>query len=88
MTTALLLAAAFASGALLAGYSVRFVERHRAGTALSELRARTETDRARSYLAGVQAGRAEWADIERARSTHPTTHPLGQVARLFGQERD
>lgn len=91
MTTALLLATSFAAGALLAGYSVRYVERHRAGVVISELRSQGNTARAESFFRGLEAGRVEWAEVERAKATHPTSSPLGQVAqvaRLFDPERE
>ena len=91
MSAAVLAAASFAAGALLAGYSVRYAERHRAGVLLSELRSTSDTARAESFFRGLEAGRVEWAEVERARATHPNSSPLGQVAqvvRLFDQERE
>jgi hypothetical protein len=88
MTTAALTAAAFAAGALVATLVLRTLEDHRTGARLSELRAAYETEKVRNYLRGVEAGRIEWADVERAKATHPTTHPLGDVARIFDQERN
>ena len=49
-------------------------------------RAEREDERRRSYLSGVEAGRIQWADVQRAKALHPTTHPLGDVARIFDQE--
>lgn len=89
MSAVVLMAASFAAGALVATLAVRWTEDHRTGVRLSELRAEYETEKARSFFRGVEAGRVEWADVERSRSLHPTTHPLGQAAqvvRLFDQE--
>ena len=91
MSTAVLTAAAFAAGALVAGLAVRWTEDHRTGARLSELRAEYETDKVRNYLRGLEAGRVQWADVERAKALHPTSHPLGQTARvvrLFDQGRE
>jgi hypothetical protein len=82
VSTAVLTAAAFAAGALVATLAVRWTEDHRTGARLSELRAEYETDKVRNYLRGIEAGRVEWSEVERARSLHPTTHPLGQAARV------
>ena len=91
MTSAVLMASSFAAGALIAGLAVRWTEDHRTGVRLSELRAEYETEKARTFFRGLEAGRVEWADVERARRSHPTTSPLGQtaqIARLFDQERE
>lgn len=82
MSTAVLTAASFAAGALVATLAVRWTEDHRTGARLSELRAAGEEERRRSYLRGLEAGRVQWSEVERARSLHPTTHPLGQAAQV------
>lgn len=82
----LALGVAFVSGWFACSYYEQQTRLDAERVARMAERAEREDERRLSYLRGVDAGRVEWADVERAKALHPTTHPLGHVARIFDQE--